>query len=238
VELDGVLLPAINEPDTSIYTWSKIYIALFDATNGDYASAVYLGGIGNNGVGGLCVDAAGDVIVAGDASAQVTENGIEPSGFPVTDPLEQSPEPGSIVDVFVTKYRASDLDMVFSTLLGGSGNDSCSGLALDVDGSAWVVGPTTGPFPTVNGFQPDPGGGSDTFLSKISFGERLQITRSGQTLRISWPQAATGFVLETAESLAAANWAPVLNPPMPEGDQHVVTQEASGSSQYFRLRKP
>jgi hypothetical protein len=238
VELDGELLPAMNEPDPSISSWSKLYIALFDTTNGDYISAVYLGGIGNNDIGGLCVDATGDIIVAGGTSSQPTENGTEPSGFPVTDPLEQGPPPDSVTDGFVTKYRSSDLSMVFSTLLGGAGSDSCSGLALGSDGSAWVVGSTTGPFLTANGFQPQFGGGSaDAFLAKISFGDELRISLAGQTVTLSWPAQATNYVLEATSSFPAVSWDTVTNTPTVTAAGGSVQLPARESAQFFRLRK-
>src|SRR5206468_4027453 len=64
--------------------------------------------------------------------------------------------------------------LVYSTYLGGSGNDSGLGIAVDSAGSAYVTGETTSTtFPTtVGAFQTASGGGSpvpqDAFVTKLN----------------------------------------------------------------------
>jgi hypothetical protein len=230
-------LPALNQPDPSISNgYLEGYIALFSATNGSYLSAVYLGGSGDDYVSGLKVDAMGDIIVAGYTSGP----GQQAPGFPVTDPLPSGPDPGKSWDAFVTKLHPPNLTLTFSTLLGGPGDDYTTGLALDPWGNVLITGYTGGQFPMVNAFQPELGGGVwDAFLLKLSLGEKIQISRSGQALKLSWPVSATGFVLESAESpvATATAWTVVPNTPVPEGDQNVVTLEIGPASQFFRLKK-
>jgi Bacterial Ig-like domain (group 3)/Beta-propeller repeat len=59
--------------------------------------------------------------------------------------------------------------LVYSTYLGGSGNDSGYGIAVDSSGNAYVAGLTSSTnFPTMNPLQPTFGGGSfDAFVAKI-----------------------------------------------------------------------
>jgi hypothetical protein len=80
-------------------------------------------------------------------------------------------------DAFVTKINPAGSAMVYSTLLGGSGGDSSSGVAVDATGSAYVVGDTgSQDFPTT-------AGAFDTTFGCCSFGDifvtRLDATGSG-----------------------------------------------------------
>ena len=80
-------------------------------------------------------------------------------------------------DAFVTKLDAAGSALVYSTYLGGSGNDYGSGIAVDAAGSAYVSGSTgSTDFPTANPSQAAYGGGvregggndgADAFVSKL-----------------------------------------------------------------------
>lgn len=68
---------------------------------------------------------------------------------------------------------------------------------------------------------------------------RLQTTRSGSTLTLTWPATFAGAVLETASQLLpAANWAAESAAPVVAGDQSVVTLEIRAGPRFFRLRNP
>src|SRR5205807_1298388 len=59
--------------------------------------------------------------------------------------------------------------MVYSTYLGGSGNDGGTGIAADPNGNAYVTGFTSSTdFPTMNAFQPVNAGGTDAFVTKLA----------------------------------------------------------------------
>lgn len=234
-------LPAVNKPNASTTQgYSDTYIALFNTTNGAPISAVYLGGGGSDSPSSVLVGKGGDIIVVGSTSG----GNFQSSGFPVSDPMESGPEPGKSVDVYVAKFRSADLSLVFSTLIGGPLGDfsggvfNGGGVAPDANGNLCIAGYTEGQFPTANALQPIDAGETDAFVVKLSFGEKIQISRSGQTLRLSWPVSASGFVLESATSPAAAagEWTLVPQVPVPEGDQNVVTLEIGPGSQFFRLR--
>src|SRR5215470_16498427 len=58
--------------------------------------------------------------------------------------------------------------LVYSTYLGGSGDDSGNGIAVDASGNAYVAGKTGSiNFPTKNPLQPASGGGDDAFVAKL-----------------------------------------------------------------------
>ncbi|PYS69866.1 MAG: hypothetical protein DMF69_15510, partial [Acidobacteria bacterium] len=70
----------------------------------------------------------------------------------------------------VTKLNPQGNALVFSTLIGGNGNDIASTLVLDTAGNVYVGGSTDSTnFPTTFGVvQPGNRGGSDGFLSKLN----------------------------------------------------------------------
>ena len=72
------------------------------------------------------------------------------------------------VDAFVTKLNASGSAIVYSTYIGGSGDDRGFSIAVDGSGSAYVTGWTGSiNFPVVSAAQPGPGGGGrDAFAAK------------------------------------------------------------------------
>lgn len=68
---------------------------------------------------------------------------------------------------------------------------------------------------------------------------QLTVTRSGSNLTLSWPVAATGYILESATNLTPPIvWSPATNPPPTiVGDQYTFTVNGSTGIKFFRLRK-
>ena len=74
-------------------------------------------------------------------------------------------------DAFVTRIAPTGTGspLVYSTYLGGSGEDGAWGIAVDPGGRAYVVGHTDSTdFPTVFPWQPLSGGARDAFVVKFS----------------------------------------------------------------------
>lgn len=124
-------------------------------------------------LGGLNIDAAGDIAVDGQGRAVVT--GMTGStGFPTQNPLmgPQFNFNGASSDAFVTVFSADGQSLAFSTYLGGGNFENIEGLggvALDGAGNIYVVGTTRSRnFPVVNARQAVYGGGTtDAFLARI-----------------------------------------------------------------------
>jgi hypothetical protein len=126
-----------------------------------YAS--YLGGSGNE-FGGFSieVDASGALYLTGRTSS---------AAFPVTQGAFQPTKSGGN-DVFITKLRPEGkgtADLIYSTFLGGQGDDRGIALALGKDGAVYVTGYTaSNDFPTTkSALQSKPAGGRDFFVSKL-----------------------------------------------------------------------
>ena len=134
--------------------------------------STYLGGTGADTAGGIAVDGSGDVYITG-ATAGV--NGAS-DNFPLSSPFQSSNKGGH--DVFVTEINPEGTSLVYSTYLGGSGDDYGAAIALDSTGAAYITGNTNSTnFPVTSGvFQSTNAGGTkspptiDAFVTKLSPG--------------------------------------------------------------------
>jgi len=133
--------------------------------------STYLGGTGDDQGVRIAVDAAGEAYVAGFTDSL---------DFPTASPLQGSNGGGSCgttaypnpcYDAFVAKLSASGSGLVYSTYLGGTGDDFASSIAVDSNGNAYVGGLTSASnFPITPGaLQTSYGGGPfDGFVAKIN----------------------------------------------------------------------
>ena len=134
-----------------------LFVMKFD-TSGARVYGTLLGGTGDDYGYAIAVDAGGDAFVTGATNS---------SNFPVTSSAFRSRNTGGF-DAFATKLSPTG-NLVFSTYLGGSGDDFGNGIAVDSSGAAYVVGETaSSDFPTLKPYQATPGGGSgDVFVTKL-----------------------------------------------------------------------
>ena len=120
--------------------------------------STYLGGEENDSVEGITVDAGGNAYVVG---------GTRSIGFPTTVTAYQ-PAGGGDTDGYLLKLNSTGSSLLYGTMLGGSGTDRSSAVAIDSTGNAYVAGfAASQDFPTVNAFQNSPGGSVDAFIAKI-----------------------------------------------------------------------
>jgi hypothetical protein len=121
------------------------------------AYATYLGGSSTDGCSGIAVDTQGCVYAVGYTNS---------INFPVTPGAFQTSNAGS-TDVYVTKFSSDGSSLIYSTYLGGSGNDTGNAISLDAQDCAYVTGGTTSAnYPITSGaFQTAAGG---IFVSKLA----------------------------------------------------------------------
>lgn len=95
--------------------------------------------------------------------------------FPTVNALQPEFHGGSS-DVFVIKLNNAGSAFIYSTYLGGGGQDMGWGITTDSVGNAYVTGttqtrsglpPTVNDFPVANAFQPLYGGVQDAFVTKL-----------------------------------------------------------------------
>jgi len=122
--------------------------------------STYLGGENEDEGNSIAVDLGGCAYVTGYT---------ESASFPTTQGAFQVANAG-YYDAFVTKLSQDGSALVYSTYLGGEGNDVGEGIALDSDNHAYVTGCTQSlGFPTTPGaFQVVNAGSLDAFVTKLS----------------------------------------------------------------------
>jgi hypothetical protein len=119
--------------------------------------STYFGGNNVETAHGIAVDAAGNAYVTGFTNS---------TDFPTASPLQLNFRGTN--DAFVAKLNATGTAWIYTTYLGGSGNDHGLDIAVDAEGNAYVTGLTTGNFPTVNPLQGNSRGGFDAFVAKLN----------------------------------------------------------------------
>ncbi len=112
---------------------------------------------------GIAVDGTGNAYVTGQTNGN----------FPTTAGAYQTAYGGGTTDAFVAKLNPAGggaNDLVYSTYLGGSGDDTGYGIAVDSSGNAYVTGFADGGFPTTpSAYQTAYGGGtSDAFVAELN----------------------------------------------------------------------
>jgi hypothetical protein len=122
--------------------------------------STYLGGGGADAGYGIAVDSSGNAYVTGRTTS---------TNFSTQNPYQRA-NAGGADDVFVTKFNPAGSGLVYSTYLGGAGDDIAYAIALDSSDNVYLTGSTTSlNFPTRNPFQAKYGGGpSDAFVTKLN----------------------------------------------------------------------
>ncbi len=142
--------------------------------------STFWGGRLRESASALLLDREGNLIVAGTS----TSNDYQTSG----GAFRQQNSGGT--DIFVLKLNSRGTQVLFSTLIGGSGEESSPAIAIDADGNIFVAGTTESQnYPTTRGAFKETGfTDSDGFVSKLSAdGSRLLYStrvggRGGETL--------------------------------------------------------
>ena len=154
------------------------FVAKLNPTGTALVYSTYLGGSGDERGAAIAVDSKGNAYVGGDTLSPnfPTRNPYQASfkGLGGSPPLCASC--GTLVnfgDGFVAELNAAGTDLVFSTYLGGSLDDSVTALALDASGNVYVGGATlSSDFPTQGAYQSKYGGAaSDTAQPVLKTGD-------------------------------------------------------------------
>lgn len=140
------------------------FVATLDPSGTALLYATFLGGESADYGGPLALDAAGHLLVAGQTLS---------CGFPVTPDALQPEKSGATPscgdrnpDAFLARLDATGA-LLYSTFLGGHGEETPHGIAVDASG-IYLAGATySADFPTMNAIQETLGGGDDGFITKL-----------------------------------------------------------------------
>jgi len=166
--------PTMNALQGTTAGSGDVFVAKLNPTGSALVYSTYLGGSGIDYGYGIAADASGNAYVTGFTCS---------TNFPTAN-AEQAASGGRLNslppcgDVFVTKLNATGTALVYSTYLGGSGDDAGRGIVVDSSGNAYVTGYTSSiDFPTMNPLQPANAGSNDAFVAKLNSTARLWFTQ-------------------------------------------------------------
>ena len=129
--------------DAPLLTSGDAFIAKINPAGASFLSLTYLGGNYDDLPWGLALDSSGNVYVGGNTLS---------TDFPVTNGALQPKFGGAdlynnsffnLGDGFVTKLTNDLSAILYSTYLGGTGDDAVTAITVDGSGNAYVTGGTT-----------------------------------------------------------------------------------------------
>jgi hypothetical protein len=196
--------PIVNGFQTARRGLQEAYVLKLNSSGTGIVFSTFLGGSGDDRGFSIALDAANNSYVTGTTSS---------TNFPTANPFQRS-RAGGFADGFIAKFNAVG-GLVYSTYIGGIGNDNPLSIAVDANGAAYVTGWTTSiNFPLANAFQTKfgglniPVGTDDVFVLKLNpAGNALEYstyiggTGSDEATRIAIDSAGSAYVTGTTTSL-------------------------------------
>jgi hypothetical protein len=154
----------VNAFDTSYNGAHDVFITKLNATGSALIYSTLLGGSNDDYGYYMAIDSAGDAYITGFTSS---------SDFPITTEAFDTifnESTNNYWDVFITKLNPTGSLLLYSTYLGGSGQDYASGIAIDSSDNAYISGSTgSSDFPTTIGaFDSTYNGNDDVFVCKLN----------------------------------------------------------------------
>ncbi len=150
-----------------VHNNSDVFVTKLNPSGNELVYSTFIGGNNNDRGNSIAIDADGNAYVTGQA--------VSPD-FPATPDAYDTEY--NYHNAYVAKLNSAGSALVYSTFLGGSYGSyhtSCSGIAVDSQGAAYVTGSTDDShFPvTTNAFDTTYNGGrppisSDAFVTKFS----------------------------------------------------------------------
>jgi hypothetical protein len=140
--------------------YEDVFVTKLNATGTALVYSTYIGGSANDYGQAIAVDGSGNAYVTGSTTS--TNYDVTPGAFQRTN--------GGGGDVFVTKLNATGTALVYSTYIGGSGDERGYAIAVDGSGNAYVTGWTnsTDYDVTPGAFQTTNEGMRDVFVTKLN----------------------------------------------------------------------
>lgn len=150
-----------NAYDTTHNGKHDAFITKLNRAGAKLVYSTFLGGKDHDESGGIAVDNEGNAYITGWTDSY---------DFPTTyDSYKTSKNYGGD-DIFITKLNTKGSELVYSTFLGGGGDDRGNDIAVDGDGNAYITGWTRSRnFPTYSdAYDQGYSGDHDIFITRLN----------------------------------------------------------------------
>lgn len=133
------------------------FLLMLNASGSTLAFSTYFGGSGSDSANAVVLDATANIYIAGDSTS---------ANLKVANAYQANNRGRQ--DAFAAKFSSAG-SLLYSTYIGGAGDDKANGIAVDSSGAAYIAGETSSPdFPVKSAFQSTNGGGQDAFVVKLT----------------------------------------------------------------------
>ncbi len=193
----------------SIPNETDAFVLRVSADGSTLAWATFLGSLFETSGRTVALDADGDVVVAGWTAGD---------DFPTTAGAFQEGFGGGATDAFVSKLSADGASLLWSTFLGGDGDDAADDLALTTGGQPTVTGATTSADFPVQSAAP---------VRTVDGGGKA----GGPSRATSKGAAPTGGPGASPTAPAAGTFAPTYEPDNAGGEDAFLARLASSGTQ-------
>ncbi len=155
--------PTANALQPAFMGDNDVFVTKLDPTGSVMIYSTYLGSTGDDRGLAIAVDDSGAAYITGQTTSP---------DFPTLNPVQSAYAGGGPInggDAFVAKLDPSGSVLLFSTYLGGAGDDVARSIAVGASGKIWVAGSTSSQdFPLAAATQPSFGGGArDGFIAGL-----------------------------------------------------------------------
>lgn len=152
---------------TSFGGGTDLVLTKYDPRLGQPVWSRFIGGPQDERAGGVAVDGAGNITVAGSTAW---------TALPVTPDAMQAAYGGGASDAFIMTYN-KDGRVVYASYLGGTGAETGIRFRQSLQGWYLVAGTTTGGFPVkAGGWQTTAPGATEVFAVKITEGNTVDFS--------------------------------------------------------------
>jgi hypothetical protein len=222
------VFPTVAPMQAALAGGKDAFVAKLNPAGNILIYSTYLGGGATDSGNSIAVDAAGNAYVAG---------GTYSLDFPALGAYQASNRGQQ--NAFITKLSASG-SLMYSTYLGGSGNDSALSIAVDSAGAAFVTGGATSTnFPTVAPVQAVSGGNQDAFIAKLSpSGNTLLYSTylGGSGGSVGSFEAGTGIAVDATGAAYVAGATNSINFPVTTGALQATNFGGGGDGFVAKLK--
>lgn len=156
--------PIVNAYDSTYAGGEDVYVAKLSANGSELLYSTFLGGSGEENLGGITLDSSNNAYVTGWTGS---------SNFPVVNAYD-STYGGGLGDIFLVKLSPDGSEVDFATYLGGSGDEVGLCVVLDDLNNIFFSGTTSSSnFPMVNAYNATYGGGEVKYAAGLEVGDGI-----------------------------------------------------------------